>query len=52
MMGSNFTRHPEYDNLPDPIKSSYSAEEYSWMTDEQRASLLERECLPDDMGDD
>lgn len=48
----NFTPHPDYDNLPDAVKQGITAQEYAWMNDKQRETLIERECLPDYEGDD
>ena len=36
-------RHPDYDKLPDVIKMSVTPREFSFMTDQQRASLIS-EC--------
>jgi len=44
---TTFTHHPEYDALPASIKLIYSAEEYAWLTDEQREGLMERETCPE-----
>lgn len=52
MMGTNFTPHPEYMNLPAAIRFSISEEQYSWMDDKTRASLEDTECMPDDSEDD
>lgn len=37
----------EYDALPDPIKDIYSRQEYLWLSDEQKASLIDQECEPE-----
>lgn len=42
-----FTPHPDYDGLPEPIKVLYTPSEYAWMSDEQRRTLVEDECLPE-----
>ena len=44
---SNYQTHPGYDGLPAPIKMMVTAEEYAWMNDGQRVTLVERACLPD-----
>lgn len=46
-MGDNYTRHPEYDALPESIKAEVSEKEHAWMTDEQRARLMDDFCLPE-----
>jgi len=43
-----YTKHPYYDSLPEPLKEAYTEEEYAWMSDEQRNSLEEEECNPED----
>ncbi len=37
----------QYDDLPDGIKGSYSRTEYAWLSDQEKATLIERECEPD-----
>lgn len=44
---SEDTMQREYDNLPEAIKSTYSLKEYRWMTDIQRANLVQGECEPE-----
>lgn len=39
--------HDEYDALPEPIKEIYSRKEYLWLTDEQKAGLIDQECEPE-----
>ena len=39
---------PEYHDLPGPLKNQYTENEYAWMSDDQRATLEEDECLPED----
>jgi hypothetical protein len=41
-----YTEHPEYQTLPDSIKSLHSAKEYAWLGTE-RDRLVERETQPD-----
>ena len=36
-----------YEDLPDPIKHSYSENEYKWMSDDAKTKLIENECLPE-----
>ena len=45
--------HPDYDELPMVIKTAISEKDYCWLTDEQRAHLLEDLTNPDpeDFGD-
>ena len=37
----------EYESLPEPIKMLYTPKDYAWMQPEQRARLVEAECLPE-----
>lgn len=37
----------EYDNLPEPIKLGLTREDYAWLTDEQKATLVQQECDPE-----
>lgn len=46
----NFTHHPDYDSLPDPIKAVITPKEYAWMSDQQRVDLLTDICEPDEEG--
>jgi hypothetical protein len=45
---TNYHNHPDYENLPDPLKQLYTPKEYAWLSDEDRESLEERETLPDE----
>ena len=37
----------EYEDLPKPIKTMYSEQEYLWLSDGQKVGLIESECLPE-----
>lgn len=37
----------DYDRLPEPVKQSHSLAEYLWLSDEQKATLMQDECEPD-----
>ena len=37
----------DYDELPEGLKSVYSREEFHWLTDAGKATLVQRECEPD-----
>ena len=37
----------EYAALPEPIKEIYTRQEYLWLSDEQKASLIDQECEPE-----
>jgi hypothetical protein len=37
----------EYDALPEAIKHYYSWEQYQWLSDAERADLVQRETEPD-----
>jgi len=50
-MERNFTDHPDYKDLPQPIKSIYSPKEYAWLGDKQREKIIENECYPEPQDD-
>ena len=37
----------DYDQLPEPIKAIYKPYEWLWLTDEQKANLIQQECEPE-----
>jgi hypothetical protein len=37
----------DYAALPEPIKEIYTRQEYLWLSDEQKASLIDQECEPE-----
>lgn len=43
----NPSGNAEYDALPEPIKSVYSLRSWLWLSDAQKARLLQDECEPD-----
>jgi len=46
-MTNNYTNHPDYDQLPEVIKTVYSHKEYAWLSDDEKARLIETECNPE-----
>lgn len=40
-------RQDDYEQLPEPIKSTYSREEFMWMSDQQKNDLIQQECEPE-----
>jgi len=44
--------HPDYEKLPEVLRHAYSAEEYAWLSDDQRNYLIESECYPEPDGED
>lgn len=38
----------EYDALPEPIKVVVSRREWAWLSDAEKATLVQRECEPDE----
>ncbi len=48
-LDSGFGAHfdAEYESLPESIKLLYSPKDYAWMPPEQRAGLIEAECMPE-----
>lgn len=55
LKAGDFTRHPEYDRLPECLKnddensnpSGYTAKEYAWLPEPLKASLIEDETMPE-----
>lgn len=41
------TDNGEYDKLPESIRAIYSREQYAWLSDYDRATLIERETEPE-----
>lgn len=37
----------DYALLPEPIKQFLSRDEFLWLTDSQKASLIQQECEPE-----
>jgi hypothetical protein len=37
----------DYDSLPEVVKQYYSLNEYLWLTEEQKAKLVQTETEPD-----
>lgn len=42
---------PDYDGLPEALKSIYTPKEWAWLGWEQRQHAIDRECLPE-VGED
>lgn len=40
-------RADPYARLPEPIRLAYTRDEWLWLTDEQKAVLIDTECTPD-----
>ena len=47
MNEENFTEHPDYQSLPEPVKVMYSQKEYAWLDDESRNNLIQEMTLPE-----
>lgn len=45
----NYTKHPDYDKLPQVIKDLYSPKEYAFLPETLKKSIIDNECLPDDI---
>lgn len=43
----NYKSHPDYEKLPEGIKSVYTPKEYAWLDDESRRRLIEDMTLPE-----
>lgn len=37
----------DYDQLPEPIRMIVNEREYLWLSDEQKANLIQQECEPE-----
>lgn len=37
----------DYNALPEPLKNAYSRDEFLWLSDKEKATLVQRECEPD-----
>ena len=37
----------DYEQLPEPIKTIYTRVEYLWLSDAEKADLVQRECEPE-----
>ena len=37
----------DYEQLPEPIKLSYTRAEYLWLSDAEKATLVQQECEPE-----
>lgn len=44
---SSKSQSDPYDQLPDCIRQYYSRAEYLWLSDAQKAALIEQECEPE-----
>jgi len=40
-------RDDPYESLPMPIRMQYTRQEYLWLSDADKATLVQRECEPD-----
>ncbi len=47
MAGSSETPRDPYDELPDSVRQYYSRQEYLWLTDQQKADLIQTETEPE-----
>lgn len=45
--GSSEIPSGPYDELPDPVRQYYSRQDYMWLTDEQKAHLIQTETEPE-----
>jgi hypothetical protein len=43
----NYTKHPDYDELPESIKCAFTPKEYAWMDDEQKRTLQQDMTNPE-----
>lgn len=44
---TRFQCDPRYDSLPEAIKANYTAEQYSWLGNDDKARIIERHTMPD-----
>jgi hypothetical protein len=47
-----FTRHPDYDGLPEAIKAEYSPRDYAWLPEPLKRSIIDDATLPEVTEDD
>ena len=47
-----FNEHPDYKDLPKPVRSVVSPKEHAWLGDKEKAELVSDICNPDDAEDD
>lgn len=43
----NYSEHPDYQSLPESIKTMYTQKEYAWLDDESRENLIKDMTLPE-----
>ena len=51
-VAGGYTRHPDYDKLPESIKSMYSPKDYAWLPQPLKDSLIDDNVLPEVTEDD
>ncbi len=37
----------DYDELPESIRMNYTREEYLWLSDYEKSTIVQRECEPE-----
>lgn len=42
-----YTPHPDYKRLPEVIQAQITPEQYAWLSDEERARLIEDCTMPE-----
>lgn len=47
-----YTRHPDYDKLPESVKAMYSPKDYAWLPEALKATLVEDCTMPEVTEDD
>lgn len=52
MTEQTWTEHPDYASLPEAVKASISAKEYSCMGDTERRNLMQDLTMPEVFEDD
>jgi len=51
-VAGGYTRHPDYDKLPESIKAMYSPKDYAWLPQPLKDSLIDDNVLPEVTEDD
>lgn len=46
-VAGGFTKHPDYDGLPEAIKAAYSPREYAWLPQPLKDSIIDDEINPE-----
>ena len=51
-VAGGYTKHPDYDALPEAIKAMYTPKEYAWLPQPLKNSIIDDNILPEVPEDD